>query len=375
MKKAMIVSCFDWYETRLKYVKTMLEKKEYRVQIFQSDFNHVIKKKVNHIEKYQMIHVPPYKKNLSSARIKSHLVFSKKVKELVNELKPDLIYALIPLNSVGKVCAEYKVSNPQCKLVLDIIDMWPESMPIKKFEKIPLIRTWKSWRNKAIMKADYVFTECELYQQMLKEALIQGKYSTLYLCQDSVENIDRMLEPRKKVDGKITFCYLGSINSIIDIESIKAAMKKLRDKGILIHIHVIGDGESRENFIEELESLGCSVDYHGKIFEEEKKMEIMSECEFGINMMKSSVSVGLTIKSIDYLKNGLLLFNTIKGDTWRLVEQGYGVNINLDDNKWLELVVQNEKLKTPKEIMELYNQNFTCKAFMKQLNQGLEKIL
>lgn len=373
MRKAILVSCFDWYETRLSYIKTMLEKKGYSVEIFQSDFNHVEKKKAKNVNKYQMIHVPPYKKNLSIARIRSHLVFSKKIKKIVYELKPDLIYALIPLNGVGKVCAEYKVRNPQCKLIFDIIDMWPESMPIKKFEKNPLIQTWKSWRNKAITKADYVFTECELYQQMLKDSLVQGKYSTLYLCQDSVENIDRMLGSRKKVEGKVTFCYLGSINSIIDIESIKAAMKKLRDKGILIHIHVIGDGESREKFIEELESVDCTVDYHGKIFEEKKKMEIMSECQFGINMMKSSVAVGLTIKSIDYLKNGLLLFNSIKGDTWSLVQQGYGVNV--DDDDWLELVINNEMLKSPKEIWRLYNQNFTLRAFMKQLDQGLEKIL
>lgn len=44
--------------------------------------------------------------------------------------------------------------------------------------------------------------------------------------------------------------------------------------------------------------------------------------------MKESVVVGFTMKSLDYLRNGLLLLNNIHNDTWQLVEK-YDIGINV----------------------------------------------
>ena len=44
MKRAVLVSCFNWYEVRLKYVKEVLENKNYKVDIITSNFNNNLKK-------------------------------------------------------------------------------------------------------------------------------------------------------------------------------------------------------------------------------------------------------------------------------------------------------------------------------------------
>ena len=75
-------------------------------------------------------------------------------------------------------------------------------------------------------------------------------------------------------------------------------------------VHVIGDGENRETFLEKLKSRGLEAEYYGAVYDEEAKRRILEKCGFGINMMTETVQVGLTMKSIDYFCCGLPLINT-----------------------------------------------------------------
>ena len=80
MKRAVIISCFDWYEKRIKPIEDVLKKKEYDVNIIVFDFSHIEKKYVEkRFNSCTYIHVPKYRKNISLLRIKSHLYFGKYV--------------------------------------------------------------------------------------------------------------------------------------------------------------------------------------------------------------------------------------------------------------------------------------------------------
>lgn len=375
MKKAIIISCFDWYEKRLCYVKETLKKRGYTVTVIQSDFDHINKKRILNCEGYQVIHVPAYKKNLSFMRIFSHIWFAGSALKKIKSISPDLIYALIPPNFVGAVCGYYKKYNLNMKLIFDIIDMWPESMPVKRYEKLFLIHWWKGLRNKALKYADFVFTECDLYQQKLEMYLDKEKCQTLYLC-SKVKAAERMEKRANQDSNTINLCYLGSINAIIDIDGIYDFLSMLQEHIKEVTLHVIGEGESRDLFIKRMEQTGCKVYYHGKIFDEFQKSEIMSECDFGINMMKDTVEVGLTIKSIDYFANGLPIINNIKGDTWKIVkEQGMGINVQKEDKECINRILQlkNKQMKT--KVRKFYNSTFTEEAFWNVLESGFQKIL
>lgn len=41
--KAILISCFDWYEKRLKPIREILEQKNFDVKILTSDFDHSAK--------------------------------------------------------------------------------------------------------------------------------------------------------------------------------------------------------------------------------------------------------------------------------------------------------------------------------------------
>ena len=56
-----------------------------------------------------------------------------------------------------------------------------------------------------------------------------------------------------------------------------------------------------------------------QIYDIQEKQAIFDQCSFGLNIMKSSVCIGLTMKSVDYLTGGLPIINTIGGDTEHLI--------------------------------------------------------
>ena len=92
--------------------------------------------------------------------------------------------------------------------------------------------------------------------------------------------------------------------------------------------------------------------------------------------MKSSVRVGLTMKSIDYLSYGIPILNTIPDDTWELVDrEKIGVNVDRDH---LETAVQAvaEISGDPEEwqamhvrARETFEKNFTRQAFWQVLDR------
>lgn len=374
-KKAIIISTFDWYKQRLKPIKKILEN-SYNVEILLSDFLHGDKCRVTSIENdCTYIHVPSYKKNISLKRLISHLFFGLNVYKFLNEYNPDLIYCLVPPNNVSYLCSKYKKKNKNVKLIFDIIDLWPESMPIdNKF----ILNYWGKIRNISLCKADYVFMECDYYKEKLKKYLKEGLYSTLYLCKD-VSDIDRELI-NKIINGYsirkdiIRFCYLGSINNIIDIESITIIVKTFIYNGYKVFFDIIGAGEKKDELIDTLRDVGCIVNYYGKIYDEGEKINILTKSDFAFNMMKESVHVGLTIKSIDYFSYGLPIINNIKGDTWNLISK-YNIGINYKgDPQEIFSEVLNDNYVDRKSILKLFDIIFSVDTLKREFADALKLI-
>lgn len=382
-KKAVIISCFDWYEKRLKFIKEVLQN-DYEVRIITSDFNHATKKKIEKNSNCIYLKVPKYKKNLSLARIKSHLKFGKECNEYIRSFKPDLIYLLVPPNNTAEYCLKYVKKHNNTKYILDIIDMWPESMPIETKWKFLFEKKWISMRNRSIRKADCVITECELYINNLYQYDRNIKTETLHLYKDEQEEEQKLINKlinRRKLEmneNSIVLGYLGSINYIIDIEAILNTVKALKKQYKLIEFRIIGDGEQRKYLINELEKIGIKILFYGKIFDEKEKINIMSACNYAFNVMKSSVLVGLTIKSIDYFSYGIPIINNIPGDTWKLIEQyNAGINISMDWNnneKKLNAIDCNKRALQAVNARTMYLKEFTPEAFKNKAKKIFDKI-
>ena len=328
MKKAVCISCTHHYYERIAPVESALREKGYEITYLTSDFHHNSKKhyKVEGLDHCIQIPTKPYQKNISPQRILSHIRFARDVFKKAAELQPELLYVEVPPNSLSRQAAHYKKKHPETKLVLDIFDMWPESFPghrAKQLLALPF-RVWGQFRNKGLSKADLVLTECDLFRDKLQPYLKNTPNHTLHLCRSAATTENAVtLIPQEAIH----LCYLGAINNIIDIPTIAALIGLVQNQRPVV-LHIIGDGESREKFVAAVEETGARVQFHGKIYDAAQKQAIFDQCSFGLNIMKDSVFVGLTMKSLDYFAGGLPIINTIEGDTAQLVTQrGMGVNV------------------------------------------------
>lgn len=330
MKTALIFDCYDDYNIRIQYVKTAMEKAGYAVHVFFSDFDHYAKEYVDKKrDGIEYLHAEEYYKNLSYARIQSHRHFSKICVQKAEEYPAvSLIYVMVPPNSMCREFAKYHAQHSQVKLMYDLCDMWPESLPVSTSVKklaAPLFHVWRNYRNQYIGSADCVLSECDLFAKEIQAYVPQKKLHTVYLCQERHENNAECKE------GQISFLYMGSMNHIMNIEMITKFLSEVNRQTKAI-LHIVGNGEKKEQLLQQIHQLGVEVIDHGVVYEEKQKQEIYQHCQYGLNLMVDSVFVGLTMKSLDYMSHDLPLINNIKGDTWKLVKQEK-IGINIENGK------------------------------------------
>lgn len=331
-KTAYFISSTNHYNVRTgKFVNDYV-KKGYDVIYVTSDFDHMTKKRYcfNEYKNSKQLHVISYKKNLSISRILSHLMFSYKTFYMLLACKPELVYVEVPNNSLVKSSAKYKKIN-NAEIIVDVFDMWPESMPVKTKNMIVNwgFDIWRNFRNKNLKFADQIWIECDYYRELLSAQKINLPMETKYL---KLKNAETSIE-MKVSEEEIDLCYLGSINNIIDISLIEKIVSEFA-KNKRTRIHIIGDGERKDEFLDILKKNSIETIDHGKVYEIDKLQEIFDQCWFGINVLREDLAIGITMKSISYFRGGLPIINTVQGDTSRFVEEcNIGINVDRHDVK------------------------------------------
>ena len=362
--RAVIVSSSYSYLERVKLVKEFYDQQGYETMVLLTDYIHVSKTYAGWSEKdYIFINTKPYKKNISVQRLYSHYRFAQDVAEYLSNMKVDLLYVMLPANSLARVASAYKEANPDTHLYFDVVDLWPETMPIDHFKNTYPFRKWKALRDNYLEYAERIYCECNLFKQVMGKEN-DAKFRTLYWVKTNElqENTPNLSNEELKL------CYLGSINNVIDINYIVKMCDEL-SKYRKVVLHIIGDGERRQELLQKLKSVNMDVKYHGLVYDAREKQEIFDQCHFGLNIMKPSVCVGLTMKSLDYFWAGLPVINNIHGDTWDMVE-AYGIGFNGYEKLVEKLgeLQQETYLVMRKNVRCMYEKHFTKEAFFKQMH-------
>jgi len=363
--KVAIVTCFESNEERCNYLNSFFKEKNYEVDVFTTNFSHIDKQKRNNIPNgFIPIETKAYSSNLSFARIMSHINFAKDVFKKIREKTYDLIYVIAPANSLIKEAKQYKKDFPDTKIIIDIIDMWPESLPLKLNKNIFPFNIWRNIRKNNIDVSDYLVCECDLYREILEKEYTK-RIKTIYLCKDNDVKINKQLD-----DEKLTLLYIGSINNIIDIDKIYHIIK---NTNYPVKLHVIGEGENSKYFIEKLSSI-CELEYHGSIYDNDRKNEIFNKCHAGINIYKDNLYIGLTTKCLDYFMYGLPIINNIKGDTYKLLND-YDAGINVGDDLKIDVDKIIDKAHDYDNIIKMYENNFSISKFNENLAELIDEAM
>lgn len=365
--KVAIVNCFDTFMDREASLYRFFSERGDDVTAVISDFLHIEKKtREKRPAGYTILHARPYHKNLSVGRMASHWSYAKSAAAFLQEQSWDLIWVIAPPNSLIHQCAAYRKTHPKTKLVIDINDLWPESLPIEKIKWLPPFAVWRHLRDRSLPMADAIVTECELFQKRL--GLSKRDSTTIYLCKP--EN-DLVQVTRQLSSDGISLCYLGSINHIIDIQAISDIIRSAASVA-RVTLHVVGDGENRDQLLTSAKEAGACVVYHGVVYDEEEKQKIFSQCHFGLNVMRSSVCVGLTMKSMDYFAHGMPLINNIAGDTWDLIDK-YGFGINWSPERTVDWK-RFDAVEAGRRARMLFEQELTYSQFAQRVESVLEKL-
>jgi len=363
--KVVIVTCFESNEERVRFIAETFANRKDEVDIITTSFSHKEKKQRNEYPKFLesgiKIHTKPYNKNLSIDRLFSHYMFAKDAFIEIEKINPDLVWVVAPCHSLIKQANIYKTKNPNKKLIIDIIDMWPESLPIRINKYTFPLNIWRNVRSNNVKCADSLVVECDLYKDILKDEY-NGKINSLYWARDSKPIITKCLSE------ELSLCYIGSINNIIDIQEICRIISSLKCN---ITLHIIGDGESKDELIQKTSNIS-KVEYHGVIYDTEEKKKIIEKCHAGLNIYRDDLYIGLTVKSIDYLQFGLPIINNIKGDTWNLVNKykvGFNTNYTFSGEDIINMRNNN------KHIYDVYENNFTKENFVKTCNNIINEVI
>lgn len=401
--KAVVITHSSPYESRAEAVGEFLQRKGYAVEWIYASFDHQTKQTRHADIKYHTyLRMNPYQKNLSVKRIVSLKRFGNEVEQYLDRemregAKADLLYFMIPLNSFCGAAERLKAKYG-AKIIIDVMDLWPESLPLKKFKSLPPFRFWSNLRDRHLGCADFIFTECDLYQRKIR--LPADRTRTLYWFQERSDTADaadvrpadsgKPGEAEPSADGstqesavqwktgrEINLVYIGSINYIIDLELTGRILAELR-KYAPVRVHIIGSGIHAEDFRRTAEENGCEAVLYGNVYDEKQKQEIYAVCDFGLNLMVPQVDVGLTMKSLEYLSHNLPFINDIGGDTWNLVErEGIGVNVDRNDLKdsCRKILRYRDQAGSREAVRACYERHFTREVFERTLDDSLKNIL
>ncbi len=417
--KAAVVTHSSTFEERAEAVALFFEKRGHTaVRVF-SDFDHHGKKTVyRKAENHVYIHLRPYTRNLSLTRLMAIRRFAADAGRYLESGGFDLIYVMIPANSFAAE-AERIHRKTGARVIFDLIDLWPESLPLKAVSRLAPLRSWRNLRDRHLGCADLIFTECGFYREQLD--LPEDRTYTLYWCKFSnnngrpedegfrtgsaegrcageVQDSDKLLQNGGAMntaqsessdtgnsgagspEGELRIAYIGAINNIIDIPRIAYLLGALNRRRKVV-ADIIGEGEHGDDFVRALRDRGVETVSRGVVYEESRKSEILSRCCLGINVMRTDVHVGLSMKSIEYLSHGIPLINSIKGDLWDFVS-GCGVGVNIPDDLMTmpeeeldrlcaRLIAVAENPEARRKAADLYQRNFTPEAFERTLERAL----
>lgn len=374
-KNAYLISCSDHFNHRLNVIDAYLRSKGYEVTYITSDFDHATKQKFDcTVPDSVQIHASPYHKNLSLGRICSHQKFARDVFRYIEgqKVQPAVVVALVPPNFLVHYAAKYKKKHPEVRLIFDIFDMWPEAFPSAGMKKmlLPIFKVWEGIRDKGLLSADFVTTECALFQSKL--GLDPDKSAVIYLAADS---LSCGLYPAGLGDDSVSLCYLGSINNIIDIPRICDLLRQIAAVKP-VTLHIIGAGERQQELISAAQTAGAKVEHHGAVFDDSIKQEIMSKCHFGLNIVKPTVCLGLTMKSVGYFQHGLPIISNVPADTQSLIEK-WKTGIQLDENTAqiiLNMSVK-ENLQMRSRVTDMFQSCFDRAVINDQYSKLLKDLL
>lgn len=307
-----------------------LLKEKYDVTLLTSKFCHFTKKsriqepKLDRV-KIILLDEPGYSKNVGFSRLYSHHVFCNNFKEFILKEgdKFDLVYSAYPLIRTNFILGKLK-DKMRFKLVLDVQDIWPESITgsipflsseIGNILMLPIT----VYANKAYGYADSLVSVSETYMHRADVKNIRDSHKEVVYI--GAEN--SYFKTEITFQKKLIVTYIGTMGGSYDLETVVEASAKCND---IVDIKFIGTGPFESKLKNLNKKLGGNVEFLG-VMEYTDAMNKLAMSDVAINPIKSTAQQSITNKISDYFCCGLPILSCQENkEVQNLLSLGGGIN-------------------------------------------------
>ena len=294
----------------------------------------------------RLIETPPYKKNISFARLRNHKAFAdgfyrEAMKSIGNkELEvPDRIVVSLPPLGVAEQAFKIRdqinhslsnASSGGCQVVVDIMDAWPETfyqvLPnyLRKHLGAVLFANMHRSARRAYQEADKITAVGQSYLDLANNYCAGTRCPPMYLCYHGAEL------SRFSIDSATARCantplkavYLGAMGSGYDLQTILELAARWRaEKRFPFQIHFAGSGPKESQLIKRSKSLISEgrVVFHGQIGRDAVD-QLLATADLALVPNRPGSLVACPYKAGEYAAAGLPILSCLGGELGELLK-------------------------------------------------------
>lgn len=366
---ALIAPCIGFKDekgySRFRFLAQFLVENGYSVELITSTFQHWEKKqrdkkyRDNLKKEYKItfLNEPGYSKNIDFKRVKSNKILAQNVKNYLEGKRYDLVYCVIPPNSIGAKAVDFAREN-NIPIIIDVEDLWPEAM--KMIFNIPIIsnimfRKFARDARHIYMNANAVVgTSDEYRDRALKDNSDLLERITVYVGNEiSVfdEGVNKFRNEVVKNERDFWVTYAGNLGTSYDIKTLIFAAQELKKRDLnSIRVMILGGGPLETEFKKLAQECDCNVIFAGYL-EYQKMAAYLSKSDVLVNSFVRKAPQSIVTKIGDYLAAGKPMINTCMSPEFRakVESDGFGVNVEAENVNALadaiEQLYQNENMR------------------------------
>jgi len=265
----------------------------------------------------RLVPTPPYAKNVSLARIRSHRAYAKSWlaearRAAAAHGRPDLVVVSLPPLATADAARALK-REFGARLVVDVMDAWPETFyrllpkPLRFLGAIPLLPLHAA-ASRAYRGADLVTGVCDAYEKI---ALSYGahSYARFY------HGIAAPLPPAPKPRTSPALVYAGNFGRGYDLTTAIRAVREMPDATL----DVAGAGP-REAEWRASAGDAPNIRFHGYL-DAHALGALLDAATVGVIPLSDDTFVGLPYKLGDYAAHGLKMVTSLRGECAALLER------------------------------------------------------
>lgn len=275
-----------------------------------------------------LLDVPPYARNVSLARLRSHHAFARMWRKLaLAEVergglpRPDVIVCSLPPLDTLPVALEL-CRRWGSRFVIDVQDAWPDAfrgvLPLPRLLRGPAWRIAfsKSRRmaRKALRRADAITGVGRRY---LDFAFSYGAKAPMRCFPLGIPSVAAAAEPHPGDVMRVV--YVGNMGASYDLRTLVEAVRRLSGAGRPVSLDIAGTGPAEASL------RACAADcpairFHGFLAREPLDA-LLRAMDIGVIPMFDRSLVAVPNKVADYAAAGLAVVNSLTGETRELLEK------------------------------------------------------